>query len=347
MPKFIPAGCKFWPEQATALKPSDVIKRYEDGFAGVWFDPDARERFRQLILDTGGVVNGADAAHASGFAESGAGKLVAPFVYADLTFKGCWPGPGQERGSCVAHDTKNACLLSLICEIIAAKPDEITGVIEGIPDVPALGVNQGALSTEWLYWWRGYNGDGWNCDEAAAVAIKHGIMLRTKYDDLGIDLTKYSGGLEGKYGRTAPPDAMDAEGRKHLVRTATELTTFEALRDFLHNGYGVSSCGSEGFSSTRDENGVSKRQGRWSHAMAYIGADDRDEVKQIYGGPLVLVLNSWGVWNGGPRRIRGTSIDIPEGSFWARWSDLKARYHVALSSVNGWQRKNLPDFMLI
>ncbi len=79
--------------------------------------------------------------------------------------------------------------------------------------------------------------------------------------------------------------------------------------------------------------------------MAYIGADDREEIHRKYGGPLVLVQNSWGIFNTGPRRILGTNIDIPEGSFWARWSDCKRRNHTALAGVTGWERELLPDLV--
>jgi hypothetical protein len=51
------------------------------------------------------------------------------------------------------------------------------------------------------------------------------------------------------------------------------------------------------------------------------------------------------VFNKGGRRILGTSVDIPEGSFWAYWSDCKARYFGAHSSVNGWPAKKLPPFI--
>jgi hypothetical protein len=75
--------------------------------------------------------------------------------------------------------------------------------------------------------------------------------------------------------------------------------------------------------------------------MAYTGVDDRDEVKAKYGGPLVLIQNSWGEFNSGPRRIMGTNIDIPIGSFWARWSDISRRYMCAFSSVAGWPARDI------
>lgn len=254
---------------------------------------------------------------------------------------------GYAVSNCVSHGTKNAVLVTLACEIAAGQPDEVTGILEGAPELSQEGIRQGVISSEYLYWQRGYNGDGWYCPAAAKCVIQNGILLKTSYPELDIDLTKYSGSLAGKYGSRKPPAAVLEEGRKHLVRTSTMLRSFEEIRDYLHNGYGVSSCGGEGFSSSRDENGVSKRQGSWAHAMAYIGADDRDEIKQKYGGPLVLVQNSWGRWNNGSKKILGTDIEIPDGSFWARWKDLSRREAIALSSVAGWPARDLPDHLLI
>lgn len=339
--KLLP-GTKLWGEQVGSLALPNLIKRYEDGFAGVTPDPEKSAEFWDSIERDGGVRYGSDAA--SAFAGSGAGQLIATWLHVNKVFVDCWPGAAQDRGDCVSHDEKNSNIVTVACEIVAAKPDEVTGKVEGIPEIPAAGIREGAFSSAYPYWFRGYNGDGWNCDEAKAVTIKYGMLLMKPYTELGIDLTEYSGSIAGKYGARKPPENIIAEGQKHKIRTATELQSAEELRDFLANGYGVSSCGSEGYSSVRNEDGVSERKGSWAHAMAYIGFDDREETKAKYGGPLALVLNSWGKWNSGPRRVRGTTIDIPEGSFWARWKDVANRYMIAGSSAEGWPSKQLPNY---
>jgi len=343
--RIIPKGMQLWQQNSDVLPVHEVQRMYAAGFMGVWEDPQEKERVRAEIVADGGVADGADAAHANGWAGSAAGLLVPTWVHVEKAFPGCWPGAAQERGDCVSHSEKNACLVTIACEIAAAKPDEVTGKVEGVPEIPAEGIRQGALSTEWPYWFRGYNGDGWHCGAAMSVTLKQGVMLRKPYTELGIDLTKYSGSLAGKYGSRAPGEDLAKVGREHLIRTGTEISRFEEVRDFLANGYGVSTCGGEGFSSTRDENGVSKRQGSWAHAMAAIGVDDRPETHRDYGGPLVLILNSWGKWNSGPRQVKGTNLTIPEGSFWAKWSDIKSRDMWARSSAAGWPRKQLPDYL--
>lgn len=350
MKHYVPTGFKLWPaHDVPAEYDADEIPRmYAQGYAGVLYCPEAAEKFRDEVLRAPGAsATIREAAAANGWEDSHAGKLVVPFLHVEKRWPGSMPGPAQRRGDCVSHSTKNACLLTLTCEVAAGRPDEVTGKVEDLPDVPEQGIRQGVLSTEAIYWWRRHGGDGWYCQDAARVVCKESgtPWPRKAYPEFDLDLTNYSAQLAGKWGSTPPPSTIRDFGMKHAIRTAAECDSFEEIRDALGNGYGVSSCGSEGFSSRRNEDGVSSRSGSWAHAMAYIGADDRDETKRKYGGPLVLVLNSWAVWNNGPRRILGTQTDIPEGSFWARWSDVKRRYAVAFSGVNGWPRKRLPDLL--
>jgi hypothetical protein len=338
----IPAGCFFWPERLHTWQPGEVVRMYHDGFAGAWRDDAARSARHVALAESGGHPFASQCTrHLAG---SGAGKLSLLFPAVESLFPTAFPGAAQERGDCVSHSSKNAALASLCSEIVFGQPDEITGKREGPPEVDAVGEKNGVLSTEYLYWWRGYNGDGWDCDTAAEMIRKEGMLARRAYPDLGLDLTKYSGRLAGQYGSSKPPADIAAIGRMHFVRTTTDAETLEEIRDLIANGYGISSCGSEGFSDSRDENGVAVRLGSWAHAMPYWGFDDREETHRIYKGPLVLVGNSWGQWNSGPRRIRGTQLDIPHGCFWARWRDVERRRAIAYSSIAGWPARKLPDY---
>lgn len=319
--------------------PWNPQQEYERGLRAVYVDADARERLAKMVVSQGHSFSAADNIVNYGLYGSGEGKLSMPFSVIEKIFPGSLPASAQGVGSCVAHSTRNAALGTLACEIAAGKPDEASGKIEGAPEISEAGRLDGVLSTEGLYWYRGHSGaDGWSCDSAAEVACKYGIWLRKNYDSIGIDLTKYSARTEVKWGRPFPPDNVQQIGQEHIIRTATRVRSFEEVRDLLANGYCISSCGGESFSATRDENGVSSRtRGGWAHAMAYLAADDRPETHRKYGGPLVYVQNSWGPrWGSGPRRVMGTSVDIPLGGFWARWKDIQNRYMVAFSGINGW-----------
>lgn len=322
---------------------------YDAGLRGAYSDPEAHERLTALIQSQGQSPEADDTVRNYGLSGSGEGKLSPLFSIVEKIFPGSLPASAQGVGSCVAHSTRNACLGTLAAEIAAGMPDEVTGRIEGLPEVSDEGRRDGVLSTEAIYWWRGHSGaDGWTCDHSVEVVCSQsGLWVRKNYPEIGIDLTKYSARTEVKWGRPLPPDTVGKIGKEHLMRTATRVKSFEDLRDLIANGYAVTSCGGESFSAQRDSNGVSNRtRGGWAHAMAYLGVDDRDEIKRAYGEPLVLVQNSWGSrWGSGGRRVLGTSFDIPLCSFWAKWSDIRSRYAVALSGVNGWPPQKLDSWM--
>lgn len=352
MVRMISKGFQFWPDEtkmqslfgAGAPRPS-IQQMYEMGYAGAWRDDDAKREAQEHVKSQGFEVTAEAAIKASDMSiHDGEGKLILLFPAVEMLYPGCWPGAAQEIGDCVSHSSKNGGLTAVCNEIAFGKPDEITGYVEGKFDISAKGITQGVLSTEFLYWWRGSNSDGWDCWTAAKMIQQNGILIRKEYPDLGIDLTEYSGSLAHKYGSKAPPSNIATEGRLHVVRTVAECNSLAEIRAMMSNGYGIASCGDEGFTSTRDENGVSARSGSWSHALAYLAIDDRPETILKYGCALILICNSWGPWNKGGRRILGTQIDIPIGTFWAKWNDIKNRQVIAYSSVAGWRRKQLPDY---
>jgi hypothetical protein len=325
--------------------PWDAQSEYLAGLTGCFFDEAVSARFDAMILEQGLSPDGGVICDRYGLAGAGEGKLTALWNIIETVFPGSLPASGQQRGDCVSHGTRNAILGTVAAEIAAGRPDEQTGEIEHAPEQPEEGRKDGVFATETYYWYREHGGDGWQCEAAAEVALKKtGAWVRRNYPELGIDLTRYSGKLAGKYGASPPPDSITSLGRKHLVRTATRALSFEQVRDLLANGYGISSCGSEGFSNQRNEDGVSSRSGTWHHAMAYLGCDDRDVIKAKYGEPLVLVMNSWAKWNSGSRKVLGVDLQIPEGSFWAKWSNLRARSAIAFSGFNGWPAQRLPNW---
>jgi hypothetical protein len=231
-------------------------------------------------------------------------------------------------------------------DITSGLADEETGAVEGAPEVSDKARLNGVLSTEAIYNWRRHGGDGWFCSDAAQVVMKEsGLWLRKAYPEIKVDFETYSSRNAAIYGSSTPPKSWLDIGRQHLIRTTTVLNSYEEVRDMLANGYGISSCGGESFSDQRDANGVSVRTAKgWAHAMGYAGADERPEIIKLYGEPLILVLQSWGNWNSGSRKILGTNIQIPIGAFWARWSSLQNRDAIAFSSFNGWRRKALRNW---
>lgn len=319
--------------------PEDCQAWYEAGNVGCETSIDSINELRESME----IRRGEEVSRQYGFHGAGEGKLNIPFLGVMKLFPGCWPGPAQTTGDCVSHGTKNACLVTLCSDILSGAPDEVTGLVEGVPVVSATGIANGVIATEPIYGHRGHGGQGADCAKLAKyVTTAGGILLRRNYPEADVDLEKYNSSIGARWGGRGTPEAVNAIGKQHPIRKATELKG-DDVRDFLANGFGVNTCSGLGFSSTRDENGFSKQQGRWSHSQAIIGNDDRQIIKDKYGEALDLWLNSWAKFNSGGRRILGTDWDIPEGSYWAK-SSLRPRcFLIAFSGAAGWGRK-VPDY---
>ena len=348
-----------WPQgrRAVARNAASVARMYAEGYSGCETDPRivaaGNELFAEQISRAGGWPAGEDAGRLFGVEDFGADGLACNFLDVAALWPEAWPGPAQELGDCCSHAQKNADLATVATEIRRGRPDQVSGLIEGPPIVTPAGQRQGVFASEWPWWHRGYNGGGWTCSAAARTSTVSGVMVRRDYGD-GLDLTRYSARNAGRYGRTPPPEKYEKIGRLHLIRTATRLSGWPQVRDFIAAGFGCTTCGGESFTSTRPAHpddsaaaGPSKRtRGGWAHAMAAIAVDDRPATRRRFcgrdsaGGGLVLILNSWGPsWGRGPRAVFDSgnpAARIPAGSFWAKWSDVSRRSWYAMSSAAGW-----------
>jgi hypothetical protein len=320
------------------------IDAYSGGLMGCRPDKRADEELVDSIIRRGGDPDGGSVAHSWEFSDAGKGKLILLFPAVQSVFPGCWPGPTQLTGDCVARAAANCLLTSLGMEIASGKPDEVTGRLEGAPELPEAGVKDSVVAAESLWAWRGYDRDGWVCSYAAQVATTKGFLVRKPYPELGIDLTEYTERTIRLGGSTSPGQKWLDQSSQHIARTATVLSGREQVRDFLFQGYGVFNCSAMGFERTRNEDGFSRQTGVWHHAQSFLGYDDRPETHKKYGQALVLWNNSWAAWNSGPRRVMGTSIDIPPGSFWSLASTIDKAQCIALSSVAGWPRRQHTTF---
>ena len=318
---------------------------YEAGFKGALYSPKAMQNLRDAISASGGIPSGTDAIKEYGLSYTGEGKLSLPYISVQGVYPECYPGAAQTVGDCVSQSTSRAIWASFVCEILH-------GTNEGKSELPKIspeGIRNGCVSSEAIYWYRGYNGDGWFCAESAEVALqKCGLVLRQDYPELGIDLTEYSGQKAHLYGSKAPPESVQAVTKMHLTATSTVCTDYESCRDMLQNGYCITSCGNEAFVNERDQYGIANRSRQsWAHAMVVIACDDRRETVEREGCGLLLICNSWGKnWISGNRKIYGTEYEIPDGTFWARWSDVSNRYFAAMSSSKGWPAKKMPNWGL-
>ena len=215
-PIIIPKGFNAWTGQAAELElntPQDCIEAYENKhLAGAVGNPEQNDRFLEEAKRDTGYAYLEDAATANGWADSGAGKLVIPFVHVMEAYPKAWPGrKGQVVGDCVSWSQRNANLMSMVCEVVAGHEDEEHGKAERFPEVSLRGESDGVLSTEAIYHHRGSDGHGWFCSASARVSRqKAGCVLRKPYPELGFDLTQYSKNNIMLYGRRSPPQNVAA-----------------------------------------------------------------------------------------------------------------------------------------
>ncbi len=330
-----------WPSQHPAFEsPGDIQRAYDSGWQGCIPNPKAKERFRDVVRETSGYQSFADAAHDNRFAGSGKGKLVLGFRAVEAIWKYAYPGGAQQCGCCVSMSTRNALLMTFACQHFSNKSREP----HGLPEVPDDGQRNCVFSNAPIYWFRGSNGDGWDCPTAAAVACKYvGLVPCRDWGD-GVDLTHCTRDNDHMYGAQRPPHELIEKFGDHRAASAAEITSLEELADALANGFGVSTCGGEGFSGHRNEDGLMERSGSWSHAMHENGIDWRDSTIAKYKEPLILYEQSWGMWGSGPREIRGTDMEIPNGFFWVRWSAVKNRWRCCFSGTKSWKPSPLEDY---
>lgn len=300
--------------------PRELLNEYKNGLKAVKCDP---EELKELLGELKMPLFGAGAYQLQ---KSGDGKLSLPFKSLLKYDPKFGPSESQESGDCVSHSTRNAIDVTRAVEI------DIHGEAESF-------ITRGA--TEAIYGARGWAGEGMTCSGATKFVHENGgIILRQNYPELGLDFSTYDVKKGIGWGRRGVPSSIANEAKNHQVKTASLITTVQEARDALSNGYAISVCSQQGFSSRRDKYGIAAAKGTWYHAMAWVASDD---TREVYNETLFLVQNSWGKWNAGPKRH-----GQPDGSFWIREKVarkmLSAQGSWVYSNIDGFPAKDLPDY---
>lgn len=305
-----------------APEPQQIQAIYDSGFKGVLQDKASYVAMRRV----------APRFHTA-FKESigrGKGRVSLPFKAILSLDNKFGSDENQTTGDCVSHSTRNA------------------GSIDyGVDAYFGETKYSGRFATENIYGYRGHSGQGANCSRLASYVSQNGpggFLIRKKYEsgNNSVDLSRYNGSIGHNWGRSGTPSWLNEIASENKALRVFSLKSIDEAIDALACGFGISMCSGYGFSSKRNEDGLAEKQGSWAHAMAWIAADDSDWAHQKYGGPLILVQNSWGLWNSGPKRN-----DQPDGSFWIRSSVAKAMINGGggwvIASVRGYNRELVYD----
>jgi hypothetical protein len=305
-----------------APSPEQLLEIYNNGFQGVRFSPSDYAALRYITERFSKAF--------PGMVGSGKGK-------ASLPYKACLalePEFGryesQTTGDCVSHCTRNAGMVDYCIDAMFGETKY-----------------QGRFATENIYGWRGHGGKGADCARLATYVSLQGpggFLPRKVYTSGSntVDLSKYTSSIGHNWGNRGTPAWLNAIAAENKALTVFSLKSLDEAIDAFACGFGITMCSGYGFSEVRNEDGVSEQQGSWSHGMAWIGVDDTDWAHQKYGGPLILVQNSWGVFNRGPKRH-----DQPDGSFWIRpkvaQNMIKNGGGWVIASIRGYERQLVYD----
>jgi hypothetical protein len=327
-PQTLPLGMRHWPAGVIAYDPAAIVALYDRGYAGAYRDPDSADRLHASFGNR--QTFGDWASSVAGLAGAGEGKLVMLYQYR-MALDPTAYATAQRRGDCVSFAFANACDAVRATEILA----------EGQPEA---WIAQAA--PEWLYWGRGHSGEGASCSTVGDFAVNRaGLLIRQKYESLGLDFTTYNP-RAGQDGRSGPPPAAVAVAREHSLTMLTRITSIEEARDAIAAGHALACCSGLSWSDKRNERGVSQRtpQG-WAHAMCWDAVDARPEIVAQYGGPLFKLAQSWGDWNSG-----GWAAEYgpcPTGAFWILPRDAAAAIShggtYAVADARGFKPTNLPN----
>lgn len=298
--------------------PQEMIEAYEHGLVGSYCDPVATERLlASLPLPLFGDT----------LAGAGEGKLslAFPAVVAFEQAAGRKPyDETQTTGDCVSHAVRGA------ADTARAHDPDLQKTEDWVD----------RTATEPLYGARGHGGEGASCSEIVGWAHKTGgLMLRQKYPDLNLDLTKYEATIGIRWGSRGVPASVTSTAAKHRIGTISLVTSWQQARDCIASGYGLVCCSSVGFNSTRDSEGRLFPKGTWHHAMQWHAVDDTRK-----GDCRFCVQNSWGyTWVSGPK-----VHNQPEGSFWigqdVAQRMISAGGTYAVSNVDGFPKRELKNW---
>lgn len=244
-----------------------------------------------------------------------------------------WVVEKQGIGDCVAWAYSH-------CAWIAAAQDWKQGLLQEPPLFPCVEAIYGGSRCEARNkTYAGYS-DGSYGGAASRWLHDWGVIWRQQYGDL--DLGSYSASRSKEWGAWGcggkGETDLDQTAKDYPVAHIALIKNFEEAAAAIESGFPIAVCSGVGFESRIDDQGFSRKSGRWAHAMCFCAVR--------YGErPGLLCLNSWGPnWNG-PRENRWPE-DMPAGSFWVdvptvnemlgNWADS-----FAVGSIEGFKWRDL------
>lgn len=302
-----------------------------------WIQP--ADRTKAVMEACEAIIASMQSFFISGATESSAGKRMVLWDFSRKFLGDHIPTLAQKTGSCVGNGAWNAAMYASCVEIAKGDHEKVETIF--LPYHYGRGRMHAGI--------RG-RGEGSTGSGQAEAIVKDGVLSQDSPDNS--DLPKPSGGpnaltwggsVEMSWSDGAKiSDSHVQRGRKHLFKSAAPVTTYEAVRDAIVNGYPVTVASMQGFQMRPVVDGGKawgKPAGQWAHQMCFVGVDDEGNRPGCY------CLNSWGAdAHGKP------AGDEPPGGFWvdAEIVNKMVRQNdsFAFSQFDGFPEQKL-DFLLI
>jgi hypothetical protein len=232
--------------------------------------------------------------------------------------------------NCVAFGCCRAVEYTMLAEITAGENEEFRDLCTEVNyGGGRIEVGKGRLG----------RGDGSIGAWSAEFVKRWGSIDRAEYGKY--DLRKYSEERCRAWGASGVPDDLEPEVKKYPISTITLVTTVQEAKKALAAGYGISVASDQGFSYTRDSNGICAPRGSWAHQMCICG------YAKINGATYFRIDNSWGAsTHTGPV---GPGNPGPEG-FYAAESViarmLAQKDSFAYAGMKGFVPRNIIDWFV-
>lgn len=138
---------------------------------------------------------------------------------------------------------------------------------------------------------------------AAKAVSTMGVLSRPDLKAAGLS-PEYDPRRAKDWGAKGLPDALEPIARQHLVKTVSQVKSFEEAAAAIQNLQGVPVCSNQGFTMTRDNQGFCSPKGRWDHCMLFIAVR--------FDRPGLCCSQSWG-----PNTPNGpVDKGQPDNTFW-------------------------------
>jgi len=195
----------------------------------------------------------------------------------------------QETGDCVSFGAKNAIEYVACAEIVRGELEDFRSAFP--PYLYATSrviIGRGQL--------RGRAGSlgSW----MAKAVVEHGVL---RSDLPGVP--EYSGAIADRWGDGDGFHSFLEEARRHPIRSAARIETWDALVAAISNGYPCTIASNAGFTMKPESDGFHHRRGMWPHQMCVVAISDDPQ------RPWAGILNSWG-------DVHGRLRDFETGELW-------------------------------